>query len=281
MANVPEDLHYSKDHEWIRVEGDTGTVGITDHAQHSLGDVVYVELPKVGETLRGARARSARSSRSRPSRRCFCPVGGRGRRGQRVAQDEPEKVNTRPVRRGLDDPRPHGQPRRGRQPALGRRVRRLHQGGDGVREGRALHPELAGRARRRCCDGLGLGSAERAVRLDPGRRPASRGRSTRRLRSPRSELLERFEAMAAQQRGRPPPELSRRGRLLALRADHRRQSHPALRVLHRLHALPARNLAGHAASHLRVPDACLPADGHGRRQRLDVRRLDRDGRGRA
>ena len=51
MANVPEGLYYSKDHEWLRVEGETGTVGITDHAQDSLGDVVYVELPKPGETF--------------------------------------------------------------------------------------------------------------------------------------------------------------------------------------------------------------------------------------
>src|SRR5919206_235028 len=51
MANVPEGLYYSKDHEWLKVEGDTGTVGITDHAQHSLGDVVYVELPKQGESF--------------------------------------------------------------------------------------------------------------------------------------------------------------------------------------------------------------------------------------
>ncbi len=49
MANVPEDLHYSKDHEWVRVDGDVATVGITDYAQNSLGDVVYVELPKPGE----------------------------------------------------------------------------------------------------------------------------------------------------------------------------------------------------------------------------------------
>ena len=44
MANVPEDLHYSKDHEWVRVEGDSAVIGITDYAQDSLGDVVYVEL---------------------------------------------------------------------------------------------------------------------------------------------------------------------------------------------------------------------------------------------
>jgi glycine cleavage system H protein len=49
MANVPEDLHYSKDHEWVRVDGDEAIIGITDYAQNSLGDVVYVELPKAGD----------------------------------------------------------------------------------------------------------------------------------------------------------------------------------------------------------------------------------------
>lgn len=48
----PEDLKYTKDHEWIKVEGDTGTVGITDYAQGELGDVVFVELPPVGKTLK-------------------------------------------------------------------------------------------------------------------------------------------------------------------------------------------------------------------------------------
>src|SRR5258706_495653 len=51
MANVPEDLHYSKDHEWVRVEGDQAVIGITDYAQDSLGDVVYVELPKTYSSL--------------------------------------------------------------------------------------------------------------------------------------------------------------------------------------------------------------------------------------
>ncbi|MGH9763625.1 MAG: glycine cleavage system protein H, partial [Blastocatellia bacterium] len=49
MANTPEDLSYTKDHEWVRVKGDLATVGITDHAQKQLGDVVYVELPKVAD----------------------------------------------------------------------------------------------------------------------------------------------------------------------------------------------------------------------------------------
>ncbi len=48
----PEEFHYTKDHEWVRVDGETGTIGITDHAQKELGDIVYVELPKAGDALR-------------------------------------------------------------------------------------------------------------------------------------------------------------------------------------------------------------------------------------
>ncbi len=51
MANTPEDLKYTKSHEWVRLEGDVATVGITDHAQSELGDVVFVELPPVGKRL--------------------------------------------------------------------------------------------------------------------------------------------------------------------------------------------------------------------------------------
>lgn len=49
--NVPEDLKYTKDHEWIKVDGDIATVGITDYAQNELGDIVYIEVNTVGETL--------------------------------------------------------------------------------------------------------------------------------------------------------------------------------------------------------------------------------------
>ncbi len=49
--NLPENLKYSKDHEWLRVEGDTAVIGITDYAQNELGDIVFVEVPTVGETL--------------------------------------------------------------------------------------------------------------------------------------------------------------------------------------------------------------------------------------
>ncbi len=51
MSNIPADLKYTESHEWVRVEGDVATIGITDHAQSELGDVVYVDLPSVGKTL--------------------------------------------------------------------------------------------------------------------------------------------------------------------------------------------------------------------------------------
>ena len=51
MAKTPADLKYTKSHEWVRLDGDLATIGITDHAQSELGDVVYVELPTVGRTL--------------------------------------------------------------------------------------------------------------------------------------------------------------------------------------------------------------------------------------
>jgi glycine cleavage system H protein len=49
--NIPQNLKYTKDHEWVRVEGDVAVIGITDFAQHELGDIVYVEIETIGETL--------------------------------------------------------------------------------------------------------------------------------------------------------------------------------------------------------------------------------------
>ena len=95
MANVPENLHYSKDHEWVRVEGDTATVGITDHAQHALGDVVYVELPKVGDSFAAHEAFGSVESVKAVSE-LFCPVSGEVVEVNESLQDDAEKVNTDP-----------------------------------------------------------------------------------------------------------------------------------------------------------------------------------------
>jgi glycine cleavage system H protein len=99
MANVPEDLHYSKDHEWVRVEGDTAVVGITDYAQDSLGDVVYVELPKEGEEFAANESFGSVESVKAVSE-VFSPVSGAISGINETLTDEPEKVNQDPYGEG-------------------------------------------------------------------------------------------------------------------------------------------------------------------------------------
>ena len=99
MANVPEDLHYSKDHEWVRVEGDVATVGITDYAQNSLGDVVYVELPKPGEQFSANESFGSVESVKAVSE-VFSPVSGSIVESHEELADDPEKVNTDPYGEG-------------------------------------------------------------------------------------------------------------------------------------------------------------------------------------
>ena len=99
MANVPEDLHYSKDHEWVRVDGDVATVGITDYAQNSLGDVVYVELPKPGEQFAANESFGSVESVKAVSE-VFSPVSGSVVESHELLSDDPEKVNTDPYGEG-------------------------------------------------------------------------------------------------------------------------------------------------------------------------------------
>ncbi len=95
MTKVLDNLHYSKDHEWLKVDGDTGTVGITDHAQHSLGDVVYVELPKVGEKFEAHEVFGSVESVKAVSE-LYIPVAGEVVEVNETLSDEPEKVNNDP-----------------------------------------------------------------------------------------------------------------------------------------------------------------------------------------
>lgn len=95
MANVPEDLHYSKDHEWVRVEGAEAIIGITDYAQNSLGDVVYVELPKPGEQFAANESFGSVESVKAVSE-VFTPVTGEVTGINESLADEPEKVNGDP-----------------------------------------------------------------------------------------------------------------------------------------------------------------------------------------
>ena len=93
MANVPENLQYSKDHEWISVEGDIGTVGITDHAQNSLGDIVFVDLPKVGDTIEAGKSFGSVESVKAVSD-LFAPVSGTVTAVNDELKDAPEKINS-------------------------------------------------------------------------------------------------------------------------------------------------------------------------------------------
>ena len=95
MANVPEDLHYSKDHEWVRVDGGQAIIGITDYAQNSLGDVVYVELPKAGDQFAANESFGSVESVKAVSE-VFTPVAGEVVKINESLADEPETVNSDP-----------------------------------------------------------------------------------------------------------------------------------------------------------------------------------------
>src|SRR6185503_20075805 len=95
MSSYPDDFYYSKDHEWIRVDGDTATVGITDHAQSQLGDVVYVELPSVGSTYDAGDAFGSVESVKAVSE-LYLPVSGEVTEINRALVDSPELVNEDP-----------------------------------------------------------------------------------------------------------------------------------------------------------------------------------------
>ena len=90
---VPNDLSYTKDHEWIRIEGGTGTVGITDHAQEALGDLTFVELPEVGRQLSpGDEACAIESSKAAAS--IYAPVAGKVIEVNSALEDDPGLVNS-------------------------------------------------------------------------------------------------------------------------------------------------------------------------------------------
>jgi glycine cleavage system H protein len=92
MSNVPADLKYTKDHEWARVSGNLVVVGITDYAQSHLGDVVMVELPKVGAAVTAHKPFGTVESPKSVSD-LFAPVSGKVTRVNKALDDAPEKVN--------------------------------------------------------------------------------------------------------------------------------------------------------------------------------------------
>ena len=91
----PENYRYTKEHEWVLVEGDSGTVGITDHAQEELGDIVYVDLPKVGTTIEQGKSLGSVESVKAVSD-VYCPVSGEVTEINPTLAGKPESLNSDP-----------------------------------------------------------------------------------------------------------------------------------------------------------------------------------------
>jgi glycine cleavage system H protein len=91
----PADFRYTKDHEWVKVQDSIGTIGITDYAQHELGDVVFVELPKVGARLEAGKSFGSVESVKAVSD-IYTPVTGEVTEINSLLADAPEKINQDP-----------------------------------------------------------------------------------------------------------------------------------------------------------------------------------------
>ncbi len=97
--NFPEELKYTKDHEWVRIDGDTATIGITEFAQGELGDIVYVEIETEGETLDAEEVFGTVEAVKTVSD-LFLPVSGEVTEVNEALQDAPELVNSDPYGEG-------------------------------------------------------------------------------------------------------------------------------------------------------------------------------------
>ena len=99
MSEVPEDLHYTESHEWIRIEGGTAVVGITDYAQDALTDVVWVELAEVGAKV-GAMEPCASVESVKSVSEIYAPVAGEIVESNEALEDSPESINQDPYGEG-------------------------------------------------------------------------------------------------------------------------------------------------------------------------------------
>ena len=99
MGNIPGNLKYTKDHEWARAEEGRYVIGVTDHAQSSLGDVVYVELPKVGATITAGQTFGTIESTKAVSE-LFAPVSGKIVKVNDSLSGAPDQVNQDPYGKG-------------------------------------------------------------------------------------------------------------------------------------------------------------------------------------
>jgi len=96
---IPADLKYTKEHEWVRIEGDTATFGLTDHAQEALGDIVFVELPEIGRNVDAGEAFAVVESVKAVSD-VYAPAAGEVIEVNTALEEAPEKVNEDPYGAG-------------------------------------------------------------------------------------------------------------------------------------------------------------------------------------
>ena len=174
--DIPDDLRYSTDHEWARVEEGRVRIGITDYAQDALGDVVFVEVPEVGAKVeRGASFSEVESTKSVSE--IYAPVAGHDRRGQRRAGRQPRAAQRRPVRRGVDlrhrARRSHAARRAARRRGLPCADRGVRSVADDVFCNQCGHRNPAGA---NFCSSCGAPLAPRPRGPDDGRRSCPRRR---------------------------------------------------------------------------------------------------------
>ena len=99
MSEVPEELRYTKEHEWIRVEGDSVVIGVTDYAQNALTDVVWVELPEMGAVV-GSMDTFASVESVKSVSEIYAPISGEVIEINDVLEDSPELINEDPYGKG-------------------------------------------------------------------------------------------------------------------------------------------------------------------------------------
>jgi len=98
-GSIPDGLHYTKDHEWVKEEEGLAVVGITDHAQQALGEITYVELPPVGKSAARSDELAAVES-AKAASDVYAPVGGTVKEVNDALEDAPEKINADPYGMG-------------------------------------------------------------------------------------------------------------------------------------------------------------------------------------
>ena len=250
---VPTDLRYTKDHEWVRVDGDEATVGITEYAADQLGDIVFVELPEAGRTLEQFATFGVVESVKAVSD-LFAPVSGEVLATNEALTGSPELVNADPYGGGWMIRIKLAKPEEVDELLDADGVRRPDRG----RLSAMPYGPHTAEDRERMLATLGIGGVDELFADIPA--PLRASRLDLPEPEPELQLAARLEGLAATQPDGPRL-VPRGGRLSPLDPGGGRPASPARRVVHGLHAVPARDQPGDAPEHLRVRVADRRADG--------------------